>query len=356
MAKLMKQVLTTSFLAAMAICSPLTAHADTFLDNWEVAVSAGYGQRTNPLINADDIDTFLNIDISWYGDRFFFDNGDIGYNLFFNDKLSINLLGQLSKEGVFFDNVFSQGISIGGAGAIGSGVPDPMIMDPAQSVSPTVPSPEAVAREEALPVAPSVAELPLAPTGIPAPAEDPGNPAPDIAEQPAAEVPSEEPSSDSVVPVVPPVVEPFEVTDRNYAYEAGIEVVFDSGFGQFQFSALQDVTSQHNGQRIDVSYSTNHISGRWIVQPAVGLSWRSDQLANYYFGVDASEATAAIPNYEATASINHFGRIVVRYAISKNLFWGTAIEYEQLGDEIANSPIVVEDTVVTAYTGIKYRF
>lgn len=265
-------------------------HASEFWENWDVSMSAGYGERSNPLLNADDIKTYINIDIAWYGDRFFFDNGDIGYNAYYGDNLSLNFIGQLNNERVFFGKTNTRFVSIGdiaGPSGLGADAPGDDI------------------------------------DGNPLPAPDP--------------------------------VE-YEVADRNHAYEAGVEAIIDGDWGQVQISLLQDISNQHKGQRADIVFSQTRIWKRWLVQPSFGLAWKSNSLADYYFGVEADESNDIVSEYEVSATTNQFARVLFNYALKSDLFWGLALEYEKLGDQIVDSPIVAEDDVFTAYTGIKYRF
>ncbi len=46
---------------------------------WRLGAAFGYGERTNPLIQSEDIPVIVDLDIAWFGKRWFFDNGDIGF-------------------------------------------------------------------------------------------------------------------------------------------------------------------------------------------------------------------------------------------------------------------------------------
>ena len=288
-------MLKASCLTAIILFAGQPAIANEFWDNWEFAVAAGYGERSNPLLNADDIKTYINVDIAWYGDRFFFDNGDIGYNLYFGENFSVNLIGQLNNERAFFGET---NIGIISFDTLGPGLSAGDGLEPPDGGDPT----------------------------------------------------------NGEEPIETPDPIEYEVADRNHAYEAGVEVIYEDDWGQLQISLLNDISSQHSGQRADVVFSTNHIHQRWLVRPSLGLSWKSSSLTDYYFGVEPDESNQFVNEYTADASLNAFASVLLNYAIKKDLFWGLKLGYEQFGDEIADSPIVVEDDVFTAYTGLKYRF
>ena len=64
--------------------------------------------------------------------------------------------------------------------------------------------------------------------------------------------------------------------------------------------------------------------GRWSINPSVGLSWLSEDAADYYYGVRPSEAMPGLAPYEVDASINTFARIAVSYAIDEH--WKIGLE------------------------------
>jgi hypothetical protein len=41
---------------------------------WRLGVAMGYGERSNPLLNSDDLPIILDLDIAYFGEHFFFDN------------------------------------------------------------------------------------------------------------------------------------------------------------------------------------------------------------------------------------------------------------------------------------------
>src|SRR5690606_271140 len=70
-------------LALLLCCGTAGAQTSATDDerSWSLGLALGHGQRDNPLINGESIAIHAVIDFSWYGERFFFDNGDFGYLL-----------------------------------------------------------------------------------------------------------------------------------------------------------------------------------------------------------------------------------------------------------------------------------
>ncbi|PHS18230.1 MAG: hypothetical protein COA86_08800 [Kangiella sp.] len=70
---------------------------------WHFGLGVGIGIRTNPLNNSDNIPLVLLPKVSYYGDRFFIENLEFGYNLFDSDTSQLNLLATPSYDSVFFN-------------------------------------------------------------------------------------------------------------------------------------------------------------------------------------------------------------------------------------------------------------
>jgi len=70
--------------------------------NWRFGVGLGYGQRTNPLIQSEDIPVVVDLDIAWFGERWFFDNFDLGFTLVDNSRFTTNIVARLNSDRAFF--------------------------------------------------------------------------------------------------------------------------------------------------------------------------------------------------------------------------------------------------------------
>jgi len=109
-----------AFLAAAAVAiaaAPPAVRGDDAADKdrgsrWDIGIAFGHGERTNPLIQSDDIDILVDIDIAWFGERWFFDNGDVGYTLRDSDRYTLNIIGRVNSDRVFFSKTDTENVSI----------------------------------------------------------------------------------------------------------------------------------------------------------------------------------------------------------------------------------------------------
>jgi outer membrane protein len=70
--------------------------------HWRLGVALGYGERTNPLVQSEKIPVLVDLDIAWFGKRFFFDNGDLGFTVLDRPAFSLNAVARVNTDRAFF--------------------------------------------------------------------------------------------------------------------------------------------------------------------------------------------------------------------------------------------------------------
>jgi outer membrane protein len=69
---------------------------------WRLGAALGYGERSNPLIQSDDIPVIIDLDIAYFGKHWFFDNGDLGLQIVDNSLFTTNLVARVNSDRAFF--------------------------------------------------------------------------------------------------------------------------------------------------------------------------------------------------------------------------------------------------------------
>lgn len=72
------------------------------IGRWDIGLALGYGSRSNPLKDYEDIPIYLAPTFAYYGDSWYFDNGNIGYTLAESEKYTLNLTTSFSTDSAFF--------------------------------------------------------------------------------------------------------------------------------------------------------------------------------------------------------------------------------------------------------------
>ncbi len=241
---------------------------------WKIGIAFGYGQRTNPLVRADDIDILVDIDIAWFGKRWFFDNGDVGRTLLDRERFTVNAVARLNSDRVFFSKTDSDYVSLFSEGFGASMV----------------------------------------------------------------------------------TLQPIEVPDRDYALEAGIELLSDGDWGFLQAAIHADASNTHGGYELYASYGRTFRRQRWFFEPSIGFAWKSPDMNDYYWGVRPEESSIGLPEYRAGAGVNGELRLAASYQLTRHWTFLIAAQYERLSREAAKSPLVEERSVRGGFAGFNYRF
>ncbi|MEL6871101.1 MAG: MipA/OmpV family protein [Pseudomonadota bacterium] len=245
------------------------------LSRWRLGVALGYGFRENPLIQSDDVPILVDIDVAWFGDRVFFDNGDLGLTVTNNDALTLDLVARINSERVFFGRTNTRFITLD---ASGTTLDTPVLLD---------------------------------------------------------------------------------VPDRDFAIELGVEMLTDGDWGRLEVGAYRDVSATHGGYEIYGDYGYGWRQGRWYLDSAVGFSYKSQALNDYYWGVTEGETLASqglLPAYDAGSGVNVSARLSVSYFFNQHWSFAMASEYERMNDHAASSPLVAQRHIVGYFTGLSYRF
>lgn len=253
-------------------CLGAEPRAEETESNWRLGAAFGYGVRSNPLVQSDDIPIVVDLDIAWFGEHWFFDNGDLGLTFADNSVLTASVVARVNSDQVFFGKTETRFVNF------------------------------------------------------------------DLTGLPLAEVTE------------------FKPPDRDYAIELGVELLTGGDWGALQLTAFHDISGTHEGYELYADYSYGWRQQRLYVEPSFGLSYKSAELNNYYWGVMPGEAGTVTLPYEADAGVNWHARFMLAYQLDRRWAISLVAEYERLNDEAAASPVVESDGVLGWFAGVSYRF
>lgn len=89
-------------LACVALADAAPPAADPPERHWRLGLALGYGERTNPLIQSDKIPVLVDVDVAWFGKRWFFDNGDVGFSVLDRPAFTLNAVARVNTDRAFF--------------------------------------------------------------------------------------------------------------------------------------------------------------------------------------------------------------------------------------------------------------
>jgi len=88
----------------------------------------------------------------------------------------------------------------------------------------------------------------------------------------------------------------------------------------------------------------------------VGVTYRSHKTADYYFGIDESEASEQYPVFEATSAIAYVSEVGVTYPLSEKWVFRSFIRRMDIGAPAKHSPLILDDHGEVIASAISYVF
>jgi len=150
------------------------------------------------------------------------------------------------------------------------------------------------------------------------------------------------------------------MSDRRNSLDVGAELWLEGSWGNIGLDWVTDALGNHNGQETRLTYVRPVRSALGIdklgLRPMLGLSWRSSNLNNYYYGVRAKEATAARTRYKSGDSVNPYVGIGLDYQLAERWSIFSLFRNQWLGSDISDSPIVDQHSKISVILGLLYRF
>lgn len=144
--------------------------------------------------------------------------------------------------------------------------------------------------------------------------------------------------------------------DRDQTVDGGLSVTLRQPWGTLNATALTDLLSRHNGEEYSLSYSRAFRFGDLQIKPYASYIHQSSELLDYYYGVDADEATPSRPQY--TADADEFWRLGLNawYRLTPGWRLHANLAYESVSDSVRDSPLTDKDHLLSAFVGASYQF
>lgn len=143
---------------------------------------------------------------------------------------------------------------------------------------------------------------------------------------------------------------------REGTFELGAAFTFDVAGGQLTASGSADMLSEHEGYQLNLGYSRNYRALGGFISPFVQVSYLSDDLVDYYYGVDVTEATDFRAAYEGESTINFTVGASGTWILTESQTLITNLSYSRFGSEIEDSSIVEDSGALNLLVVWAHRF
>lgn len=303
-----RKFLCTSALLSVLACAPVSAseplaaeqQADdthsaleqfndslkVFINQINVRVAMGYGERSSIVRGTGPLAFYVLPDVSYYGEKFFFDNGMLGYSIKQSRRHEVSVFTKLNTEFSYFTDSIT-GYWFGDAYSGG-----------------------------------------LSTTNM----------------QPNGGWDEQQPNVDNIA-------------KRRWAIDAGVRVdYYPAERTHVGLALLQDVSNKHQGHSASlmVSHGLPTVLGNFQVKGE--LTYKSQDLVDYYYGISSRDNVAPIYHYRGKAVVQPAVSLHWHYPLSENLSLVSSARVMWLDDGVADSPLVTKDNTTTFFMGVSYAF
>jgi MipA family protein len=145
------------------------------------------------------------------------------------------------------------------------------------------------------------------------------------------------------------------MSERKGSIFLGVAGRHAAPWGELSFDLVKATTAS-KGMRGGITYSYPFRSGALTIAPKLGLEYFDRKFVGYYYGVRASEATAARPAYEGKSSVNLDVGVDMHYQIGAAHTLLSSIKYRRFGSAIEGSPLIAKSGSPRLTLGYLYRF
>ncbi len=128
--------------------------------------------------------------------------------------------------------------------------------------------------------------------------------------------------------------------DRKDSIDVGLSLEWESPVGDFTVMAMTDATGASKGQELSLEYSRPFNWAGMRIVPALGLSWMSKKMGNFYYGTLDNEVARGVVSYRpGSAVIPSLGVTVIRPFAGRWSLMGV-LQYQALPGRYKDSPLI----------------
>lgn len=146
-----------------------------------------------------------------------------------------------------------------------------------------------------------------------------------------------------------------DLPELSFPISAFVSAQYKTKIGLFTVKHDFEINNKHDGNSSSISYSAPIFKNNWLIMPRLSYEHHSAEVVNYFYGVNAADATSEIAAYQ-TGSVNNIQLSVLALRqINEKWSFVSNIQQEFYGDEISNSPIVDDDKRLSVFAGFLFK-
>lgn len=148
-----------------------------------------------------------------------------------------------------------------------------------------------------------------------------------------------------------------DLDERKTDLHAGLRYTQYMGDSVYKFEVSKDISDRHDGFILGALYEKEWQHKNWLITGGASAAYISEKMTDYYFGVDADEATTTFTTHNAEETVLIGLSLKAEYPINENWVASGTINHLMSDGNVADSPITEDNDHITAVSAaIKYHF
>ena len=160
-----------------------------------------------------------------------------------------------------------------------------------------------------------------------------------------------------VGPIDNDLLEDADLDERDPDLHAGLRysLYFDRSLVRVDVS--RDISGAHDGYIIGAAFDREWQLRNWMLTGTAAVAYVSEDMTDYYFGVDNDEATTRFPVYRAKGAVITALVLDAEYPLNEDWTFNTALAILAVDEELEESPISNDDgEIAMVSTSVRYHF
>ncbi|WP_028876573.1 MipA/OmpV family protein [Teredinibacter turnerae] len=144
--------------------------------------------------------------------------------------------------------------------------------------------------------------------------------------------------------------------DTSFSAEGGLQLMFELPGVSLEVNMLTDLLGDHEGQLVEVALSHAMHFGPALLVPEIKYSYNTEEIGQFYFGVDPQDATLERPAFEVGSTSDIELSTVLLWRFASRWYMVSEASYKMYDNKIEDSPLVDDTTQASIFVGVGISF
>ena len=148
-----------------------------------------------------------------------------------------------------------------------------------------------------------------------------------------------------------------QIEDRDMSVDTGLELIWKGQYGSVSLQALSDIGGASDAAAAKINYQYFwQLNDQWTIIPNIGVTWLSDDRANYYYGTLDAEEARGIQRYRPDSQVIPHVSLSTSYQVNPRWKANAVVTHHVLPNKVADGPLMDADSQTSVFLGVARQF